>query len=138
MRLPALEAEGQFAAGMLNNRHLDAHKGRTHSGPHKTDLVSHYPGKDMAAGVCSTGEQKAMLIGIVLAAARLQKTLNSQPPVLLLDELAAHLDEAGRQALFDEIAGIGAQTWITGTDEKLFASLKKMAAFFHVADGEIT
>ena len=137
-RLPALEAEGQFAADMLKNRRLDADRGRTHSGPHKTDLISHYPGKDMAAGVCSTGEQKAMLIGIVLAAARLQKTLKDQPPVLLLDELVAHLDETRRQALFDEIMGIGAQTWITGTDEKLFAPLKKSASFFHVANGEIT
>ena len=136
--LPALEAEDQFASDMRHNRSIDTARGRTHKGPHKTDLMARHPGKDMAAEKCSTGEQKGMLVGILLAAARLQQTLKGKPPVLLLDELAAHLDETRRHALFEEIESIGAQTWVTGTDEKLFQPLKKKAAFFHVADGKIT
>lgn len=136
--LPALEAEDRFTSLMMQNRRKDTDRGCTHYGPHRSDLAVLYSDKNMVAAKCSTGEQKAMLIGIVLAATRLQKTMKGQPPILLLDELIAHLDENRRQALFDEIKNLGAQAWVTGTDEKLFASLKKTATFFHIADGHIS
>jgi DNA replication and repair protein RecF len=92
----------------------------------------------MPAALCSTGEQKAMLIAIVLAEARLQAAERGVAPLLLLDEVAAHLDGERREALFDEICGLpGQQTWMTGTDAALFAPLGNRAQLFSVADATV-
>jgi len=136
--LPALEAEEKFAAVLKKARRVDGYSGRTTKGPHKTDLVAWHPVKSIPAGQCSTGEQKAMLIGIILGAVRLQTSLKGRAPILLLDELAAHLDEERREALFAEVANLGIQTWMTGTDATLFASLKGRATFLYVEAGTIT
>jgi DNA replication and repair protein RecF len=91
----------------------------------------------MAAAHCSTGEQKALLIAVLLAQARLQAELRGMAPVMLLDEVTAHLDAKRRAALFAEIAGLGVQAWLTGTEPGLFAELEPNAQFFGVADGTI-
>jgi DNA replication and repair protein RecF len=91
----------------------------------------------MAAASCSTGEQKALLIAILLAHARLQAALRGAAPVMLLDEVAAHLDATRRHALFAELAALGAQAWLTGTDQLLFEGLRGAGQFFTVADAVI-
>ena len=91
----------------------------------------------MDAARCSTGEQKALLVGLVLAHARLVGNLTGHAPVLLLDEIAAHLDEGRRAALFDLIDGLGGQAFMTGTDRQMFAALGERAQFFTVADGRV-
>ena len=92
----------------------------------------------MPAASCSTGEQKALLIALVLAAARLQAIERGAPPLLLLDEIAAHLDRGRRAALFDEIEGLGAQAWMTGTDAGLFDALRGRATFVAVEAAALT
>jgi DNA replication and repair protein RecF len=92
----------------------------------------------MPAALCSTGEQKALLIGLVLAHAKAVKDARSGlAPLLLLDEIAAHLDDLRREALFEEIEALGVQAWLTGTDRDAFAPLKRRAQFFDIADGKI-
>ncbi|PTS88660.1 DNA replication and repair protein RecF, partial [Sphingomonas sp. HMWF008] len=90
---------------------------------HRSDLAVTHLGKDQAAGLCSTGEQKALLLGLILAHADLVAERTGQPPVLLLDEVAAHLDPLRRAALFDRLSGKG-QVWMTGTEDALFADLQ--------------
>jgi DNA replication and repair protein RecF len=92
----------------------------------------------MPADQCSTGEQKALLIGIILAHARLMRAERGAPPVLLLDEVAAHLDENRRAALFDLLLRLGGQVWMTGTDETLFSAARKRAQFWGVDHAQIT
>lgn len=133
--LSALEAEEVFVALLRGNRRADQKAGRTLRGPHKTDLLALHPDKGLVAGQCSTGEQKTMLIGILLAAVRLQVTVKERSPVLLLDEVIAHLDENRRAALFEELIALGVQTWMTGTDARLFRPLKGKAQFFSVKEG---
>ena len=129
----ALEAEEAFAALLERQREADRALGRTLEGPHRSDLEARHPGKDLPAGHCSSGEQKAMLIGVVLAGVRLQRALKGRAPLLLLDEIAAHLDDARRAVLFDELVALGAQAWMTGTAKHLFAPLKGAATHFTVA-----
>jgi len=113
----------------------DAEAGRTTVGPHLTDLAVRHTQKRTDARECSTGEQKALLISIVLADAReLSRARNGLCPLLLLDEIAAHLDVMRRAALFDEILELGAQAWLTGTDIEMFAPLRGKAQLFAVAD----
>lgn len=135
--MSALEAEEAFAALLKNNRRADREAGRTLKGPHKTDLLALHPDKGLIAGQCSTGEQKAMLIGILLAAVRLQVSIKERAPVVLLDEVVAHLDIDRRKALFRELQTLRVQTWMTGTDQKLFAPLKGEAVFFTVQNGAL-
>jgi len=97
-----------------------------------------YADKGIAAENASTGEQKALLIAIVLAQAALQRASRGEPPLLLLDEVAAHLDAARRAALFEALAGLESQTWITGTDAAPFAPLQGHARFLSVADGTLS
>jgi DNA replication and repair protein RecF len=132
---PALAVEDALRRRLAEGRRADAEAGRTLAGPHRSDLVVHHRVKAMPAALCSTGEQKALLVALVLAAARLLKLQRGAAPILLLDEIAAHLDAERRAALFDEIEALGAQAWMTGTDAALFAALGGRAAFFHVADG---
>ena len=101
-----------------------------------TSCVRHGP-KDMAAESCSTGEQKALLVGLVLAQARLVANLTGETPVILLDEIAAHLDETRREALFEVLGDLGAQAFMTGTDEAVFAPLRDTAEFGRARDGRI-
>jgi DNA replication and repair protein RecF len=121
---------GQLAASRMR----DAEAGRTLVGPHTTDLAVRHTGKRAEARDCSTGEQKALLISIMLADAReLARAREGLAPILLLDEIAAHLDEMRRAALFDEIHSLAAQAWMTGTDLSLFRDAK--AEIFEVRDG---
>jgi DNA replication and repair protein RecF len=92
----------------------------------------------MPAGLCSTGEQKALLIGLILAQARAVAGVSGIPPLLLLDEVAAHLDRERRQGLFGALAALGCQAWMTGTDVELFADLGREGMVFHVEDGTVS
>jgi len=111
--------------------------GRSGSGVHKTDLVVSHAPKAMRADLCSTGEQKALLVALVLANARLQKALKGQAPLMLMDEVAAHLDKDRRVALFEVLASLGSQCWLTGTDASLFEGVSDKAEFFNVFDGAV-
>ncbi|WP_339861611.1 DNA replication/repair protein RecF [Paremcibacter congregatus] len=132
MRGPAVEVEDEFRRVLRENRGLDARSGRAMAGPHRTDLLVTHQEKNMPAALCSTGEQKALLIGITLASARITATAFGAAPVLLLDEVVAHLDQARRAALFDELAALGAQVWLTGTDRVLFEDLGSRARYYRV------
>ncbi len=134
---PALAAEDRLRAAFAAARHADAEAGRATSGPHRDDFTARHLAKDRPAGECSTGEQKALLVSIVLADARLRALEAGTPPVLLLDEVAAHLDRERRAALFEEVRALGAQAWLTGTDRASFESLEGRAQFFDVADGAV-
>ncbi|GGF37868.1 DNA replication and repair protein RecF [Aliidongia dinghuensis] len=135
--MPALAVEDRLKAELAAHRRLDAEIGGAAVGPHRTDLKVRHAAKGAIAAECSTGEQKALLIAIVLAHARLQTGAKGTAPVLLLDEVAAHLDRTRRRALFDEIEALGSQAWLTGTDRELFAELGGRADFLTVADGMI-
>ncbi|TNE35385.1 MAG: DNA replication/repair protein RecF [Alphaproteobacteria bacterium] len=135
---PALAVEDRYRERLASLRRLDAAAGSTTEGPHRSDLGVHHRDKDQAAAHCSTGEQKALLISIVLADARLQAGLQGQAPVLLLDEITAHLDGTRRNALFDELEQMKTQAWMTGTDYALFSGLGKRAQFLTVDNGTVT
>ncbi|WP_242138343.1 DNA replication/repair protein RecF [Sphingomonas sp. TREG-RG-20F-R18-01] len=115
-----------LAADLAAGRARDAAAGRALVGPHRSDLAVTHLGKAQAAGLCSTGEQKALLLGLILAHADLVAERTGMAPVLLLDEVAAHLDPVRRAALFARLAGIG-QVWMTGTEDALFADLGRDA-----------
>lgn len=134
----ALDLEENFRRQLRDMRGRDRAAGRTLDGPHRTDLIVHHRPKAMPAALCSTGEQKALLIGLILAHARLTSSLSGMAPVLLLDEIAAHLDEGRRAALFDIIDDLGAQAFMTGTDRSLFRDLKGEAQFFNVSAASLT
>ncbi len=127
---------GDLAATLRANRGRDAAAGRATEGPHRQDLDVAYAAKNQPAALGSTGEQKALLIGIILAHADLVTARRGAPPVLLLDEVAAHLDPARRAALYDRLAGRG-QIWMTGTEAGLFDGIAD-ATRFHVADGGVS
>lgn len=136
--MPAVEAEDQYRAALVDSRGIDRAGRGAVIGPHRSDLAVTHILKNASAGQCSTGEQKALLISIVLANARLQSLECGAAPILLLDEIAAHLDEERREALFAEIQALGAQAWMTGTDLSLFAPLSGAAQHFTVANAEVT
>ncbi|MBV8681343.1 MAG: DNA replication/repair protein RecF [Caulobacteraceae bacterium] len=125
--------ESDLAAALARGRSRDAAAGRTLTGPHRGDLLVVDAGKGRAAAECSTGEQKALVLNLVLAqAARLSRAESAPNPILLLDEVAAHLDSVRRAALFDEIEALGLQAFLTGTDEALFETLKGRAIGVHI------
>jgi DNA replication and repair protein RecF len=132
------EVAAEFRARLAEQRRADQAAGATLVGPHRTDLLVRHRAKSMPANLCSTGEQKALLIALHLAHARLVRGQCGAPPLLLLDEIAAHLDAERRRDLFTEIAGLGGQAWLTGTEPGLFAELRAHADFFAVADGVVT
>jgi DNA replication and repair protein RecF len=135
-RMPAVRAEDEYRRILADMRGSDAAAGRTLSGPHRSDfLVVHGP-TAMPAARCSTGEQKVLLIGLVLAHAGAVREAWGRAPVLLLDEVAAHLDRVRREALYSALADLGGQVWMTGTDEALFQTLR--AEFFEVEAGAVT
>ncbi len=130
-------AGASLARDLAEGRRRDATAGRALAGPHRTDLAVTHLGKRQAASLCSTGEQQALLLGLVLAHADLVSERTGAHPVLLLDEVAAHLDPARRAALFDRLAGKG-QIWMTGTEAGLFAGLDSTSTWLDVADGRVT
>jgi DNA replication and repair protein RecF len=136
--MPALEAELRFAAALVAARPADALAGGAAQGPHRSDLAVSLAQSGVGAEAASTGEQKALLIAIVLAHVELQRNLRGAAPLLLLDEAAAHLDADRRAALFAALAQIGTQVWMTGTDEELFLPLRRHARFLSVRDGVVT
>ncbi|MBM3534479.1 MAG: DNA replication/repair protein RecF [Alphaproteobacteria bacterium] len=136
--MPALGVEDRLKVRLAANRRLDGETGTTAEGPHRSDLEVTHVGRGQAARLCSTGEQKALLISIQLANARLVKGHSGAAPMLLLDEVAAHLDEGRRVALFEEILALGAQAWLTGTDVQLFRPLRGLAQFLRVADARLS
>ncbi len=134
---PALAAETKFREALAASRDHDALSGGAAVGPHRSDLsVWHASG--LPAAQCSTGEQKALLLAIVRADVRLLTAAQGRPPLLLLDEVAAHLDERRRRELFDAALACGAQVWATGTDRSLFRAIEGRAQFFAAANGALT
>ncbi len=135
---PAIDLEDRYVAMLEEGRYRDAAAGRTLEGPHRSDLLVRHREKDMEAERCSTGEQKALLVGLVLAHARLVANMTGHAPILLLDEIAAHLDEGRRAALFDRIDALGGQAFMTGTDKSMFSALGDRARFVTVSDGHLS
>ena len=135
---PATAVEDRYREILRASRARDAAAGRTLDGPHLTDLQVIYAPKNMPARDASTGEQKALLIGLVLAHASLVAEMTGITPLLLLDEVVAHLDPDRRIALFDELAKLGAQVWMTGADPAAFAEIGAVGEIFDVDSGRIT
>jgi DNA replication and repair protein RecF len=135
---PATAVEDRYRENLRASRARDAAAGRTLDGPHLTDLQVIYAPKNMPAREASTGEQKALLIGLVLAHASLVAEMTGIVPLLLLDEVIAHLDPDRRIALFDELTKLGAQVWMTGADPAAFADIALSAEIFDVDSGRIT
>jgi DNA replication and repair protein RecF len=134
----ATEFEEGLAAALRAGRDRDAAAGRTLDGPHRADLAVRHRGKNMEAASCSTGEQKALLVGLMLAHARLCAGLAEQVPIVLLDEIAAHLDPHRRAALFAILEELGCQTFMTGTEASLFSALAGRAQFLTVEAGKVS
>jgi DNA replication and repair protein RecF len=135
--LPAVDAEDRYRAILRDARPRDRAAGRTLIGPQASDLLVRHGPKDIPAGTASTGEQKALLIGLVLAHARLVATMSGMAPFVLLDEVAAHLDPRRRAGLFEALEALGGQVWMTGADPALFAELAGRADLLHVVPGQV-
>lgn len=135
---PAVQAEDDLRQLFARGRAIDKSAGRTLAGPHRSDLfVTHGP-KNMEAELCSTGEQKALLIGLVLAQAKALKSMAGAAPILLLDEVAAHLDKARRIGLFELLSGLGCQAWMTGTEAQLFDGAGASAVVYQVENNSLS
>lgn len=135
-RRSALQVEDDYRTLLRENRPKER-GGMPTEGPHRSDLAVFHRGKAMAAAFCSTGEQKALLIALLLAQARVQGALRGAAPLLLLDEVAAHLDETRRRALYDELVLLGAQAWLTGTDRSTFEGFADRAQFFALSEEQM-
>ena len=134
---PAVDVEAGFAARLCAGRARDGAAGRALDGPHRADLAVTHSDSGAAAEDCSTGQQKALLIAIVLANAHLAAAEQDAPPLILLDEVTAHLDRRHREALFDEICAFSGQVWLAGTDRAFFDGLDGRAQFVAVAQAEL-
>ena len=134
----AAAVEDFYRQQLTENRYRDQSAGRTLDGPHRSDLIVYHRPKAMPAELSSTGEQKALLVGIILSHARLVAQMTGFAPVLLLDEIAAHLDAGRRAALFGIIDDLGAQAFMTGTDRALFVALEGRAEFMSVSHGVVS
>ncbi|TPM92817.1 DNA replication/repair protein RecF [Mesorhizobium sp. B2-1-3A] len=134
---PAVDVEERFRRALADGRDRDRAAGRTLEGPHRSDLLVRHRPKAMPAELCSTGEQKALLVGIVLSHARLTGEMSGLTPILLLDEIAAHLDGGRRAALFSILEELNCQAFMTGTDAALFSSLQGRAQFLTVDHGTV-
>ncbi|MGZ5916959.1 MAG: DNA replication/repair protein RecF, partial [Methyloceanibacter sp.] len=134
---PAVEVEDDFRRALREGRERDRAAARALVGPHLSDLIVMHGPHDVPAETCSSGEQKALLLGIILAQAELIKALEGASPLILLDEVAAHLDQARREALFGEILRLQLQAWMTGTDHELFAAIAANAQILTVNQGKI-
>ncbi len=133
---PALDAEDRYRALLRDTRGRDAAAGRTSIGPHLSDLAVRHGPKDAEAARSSTGEQKALLVGLVLASARLVTAMSGIAPLVLLDEIAAHFDPVRREALYTELQALGGHVFMTGADPALFAELRD-AERFEVVPGAV-
>jgi DNA replication and repair protein RecF len=133
----ALDAEQMFKDLLKQNRSLDAASGITTLGTHRSDLEVHHVSKDMPAHLCSTGEQKALLISLILAHARLLRAIHQSTPIILLDDITAHLDEMRRDAMAAQLLALGGQAWLSGTDDSFFSAFKHKAQFFNICNGDI-
>ncbi|MEO1192931.1 MAG: DNA replication/repair protein RecF, partial [Pseudomonadota bacterium] len=133
----ALEVEERLRAALVDSRWRDAEQGGAAVGPHRSDLGASHLEKGVEAGLCSTGEQKALLVGLILAHARLVALERGRPPLLLLDEVAAHLDAARRDGLYEEILSLGLQAWLTGTEAAVFQPLESRAQVLNVTAGAV-
>ncbi len=131
------ESESDFRDALSESRFRDLAAGRTLVGPHRADLYGVYAAKGVTARDCSTGEQKALLVSLILANARALTRDFGAPPILLLDEVAAHLDAGRRAALYDELCALGAQAWMTGTGPDLFAELGERAQRIEITEEEL-
>ncbi|MCS5600496.1 MAG: DNA replication and repair protein RecF, partial [Rhodospirillales bacterium] len=134
---PALEVEERVRSELVTLRSSDNDMRGPKIGPHRSDLVVLNVTSGLEASQCSTGEQKALLVRIILAATSLNALEKGQIPLLLLDEVAAHLDTTHRKALFDTICKMGIQAWMTGTDELIFRSLGTRVQHFSISDAKI-
>jgi len=134
---PALEVEDIYRGLLRQNRNRDAAAGRTLIGPHAGDLIVRHGVKQADAVQSSTGEQKALLVGLVLAHARLVAALSGIKPFVLLDEIAAHLDAVRRAALYERLAALDAQVFMTGADASAFAGLEDRAMILKVVPGKV-
>lgn len=130
------DGESDLRDALSESRFRDLVAGRTLVGPHRADLYGVFKAKGVPAKECSTGEQKALLVSLILANGRALLEDFGAPPMLLLDEVAAHLDAGRRAALYDEICGLGAQAWMTGTGAELFAELGERAQHFEVTESD--
>ncbi len=128
--------DGDLSVAWRKGRARDAAAGRTLIGPHRADLNVVHNGSGQVADQCSTGEQKALLLSLILAHAELVSTQRVAPPILLLDEVAAHLDPSRRTALFELLANTGAQVWMTGTEPELFHDIGPSAQLLAVGQNE--
>ena len=134
----AIDVEDDYVRQLASERERDRAAVRTLEGPHRSDLMVGHGPKEMPAKVCSTGEQKALLIGLVLAHCDLVgQRRDGLAPLLLLDEIAAHLDPLRRAALFEEVVALGSQAWMSGTDPDAFAALGTRAQFHRVEEGRV-
>ena len=133
---PALDAEDRYRALLRDSRARDAAAGRTSVGPHLSDLAVRHGPKAPAAARASTGEQKALLVGLVLASARLVAAMSGIAPLVLLDEIAAHFDPVRREALYAELQALGGHVFMTGADPALFAAFGG-AERFEVVPGAV-
>lgn len=138
LQSPALAVEEALKLRFAQSRGLDTETGRSHEGIHRSDLKVIYADKNMPAAQCSTGEQKGLLVAIVLAHALMMQAEKGFVPLILLDEVAAHLDAARRQQLFGYLASFHSQVWLTGTDAATFAPLSSCTRFFNIHHGKIT
>ncbi|MFN3546784.1 MAG: DNA replication/repair protein RecF [Mesorhizobium sp.] len=134
----AIDAEEDFRQRLAEGRERDRAAGRTLEGPHRSDLLVRHRPKDMPAELCSTGEQKALLVGLVLSHARLTGELSGMAPILLLDEIAAHFDHRRRAALFGILDDLGCQVFMTGTERELFSAIEGRAQFLTVSAGAVS
>jgi DNA replication and repair protein RecF len=137
-RHSATEIEDRYRALLKDNRARDAAAGRTLDGPHLSDLTVRYAAKGVAAADASTGEQKALLIRLVLAHSSLIKDMTGFAPVLLLDEVIAHLDPQRRSALYEALSNLGAQVWMTGADPAAFGEIMTEGQVFDVRNGTVS
>ncbi len=135
--MTALEAEQWLAARLAGSRDADADSGGAAHGTHRTDLLVFAREEAVPAAACSTGQQKALLLAVLLAETRLRRARAGDWPLLLLDEVAAHLDACRRAALFEALVAMGAQSWLTGTDAELFRPLFGRAAVFHLNEATL-
>lgn len=133
----AIDVEEYYRQKLHDGRPLDRAAGRTLEGPHRSDMKVFYAQKNMPAALCSTGEQKSLLMGLILAHAKITAQISGMAPILLLDEMAAHLDEQRRVALFNILDELGGQSFMTGTDRQLFSALDDRAEFFKISDGAL-
>lgn len=131
----ALFAEDHYKELLFTSRGQDLESGRTTHGPHRSEMIVVYKAKNQLAELCSTGEQKALLLSIIMTASRLQSVQGERVPLLLLDEVVAHLDERRREAVLEEICALQIQAWMTGTEALAFTSLKERAQHFKIVEG---